>query len=64
MSTSGRRKNGRHVQLKGAAAALPLHDPVGREVQVWQKFAARRRNYVPGDIVFGRGVNGGREFMM
>ena len=50
--------------MKGAAAALPLHDAVGREVQEWQKFAARRRNYVPGDIVFGRGVNGGREFMM
>jgi hypothetical protein len=43
---------------------LALHDAVGREVQVWQKFAARSRDYVPSDIVLGRGVNGGRELIM
>jgi hypothetical protein len=40
---------------------LALHDAVGREVQAWEKFAARSRDYVPHDIVLGRGVNGGRE---
>jgi hypothetical protein len=40
---------------------LALHDAVGREVEVWQKFAARSRDYVPSDIILGRGVNGGRE---
>ena len=40
---------------------LALHDAVGREVEVWQKFAARSRDYVPSEIVLGRGVKGGRE---
>ena len=43
---------------------LALQDAVSREVQVWQKFAARSRDYVPSEIVLGRGVNGGREVQL
>ena len=41
-----------------------LHDAVGREMKVWEKFAARSRDYVPNEIVLGRGVNGGRELVL
>ena len=43
---------------------LALNDAVGREVQVWQKFAARRRDYVPSGFNFGRSVNGGKEVLL
>ena len=43
---------------------LALHDAVGREVQVWQKFAARSRDYVPSGFNFGRSVNGGKEVLL
>ncbi|MEI6076976.1 MAG: hypothetical protein WCS94_15455, partial [Verrucomicrobiota bacterium] len=56
----------RRVYMQGLPALsfsrlLALHDAVGREVEVWQKFAARSRDYVPSEIVLGRGVKGGRE---
>ncbi len=41
-----------------------LHDAVGREMKVWEKFAARSRDYVPSGFQLGRGVNGGRELML
>jgi len=47
--------------LHGLLQPGQLHDAVGREVQVWQKFAARSRDYVPSEIVLGRSVKGGRE---
>lgn len=40
---------------------LALQGAVGREVEIWEKFAARSRDYVPSEIVLGRGVNGGKE---
>ena len=34
------------------------------KVTRWQKFAARSRDYVPNEIMLGRGVNGGREVQL
>jgi len=59
----------RQVYMQGLPALsfnrlLALHDAVWREVQTWQKFAARSRDYVPSEIVLGRSVKGGREVSM
>ena len=40
---------------------LALQDAIGREVDAWQKQAARNRDYVPAAVGFGPRVNGGRE---
>jgi hypothetical protein len=59
----------RRVYMQGLPALsfnrlVALHNAVGREVQVWQKFAARSRDYVPSDFVLGRNVNGGLELKL
>ena len=56
----------RRVYVQGLPAMcftrlLALQDAVGREVDVWQKHAARNRDYAPSAVGFGSGVNGGRE---
>ncbi|HNR71949.1 MAG TPA: hypothetical protein PKJ00_11280 [Verrucomicrobiota bacterium] len=40
---------------------LALNDAVGRELRAWERHAATGRDYVPAEVGFGRGVNGGKE---